>query len=419
MSLFDPTIDAAFREYADLEFRCHHLLLGGKDDAPETSAAEDRREELWEKLDDVQRRSLSGMGSDLNWVRRNGEPPPKGRKAPEEVTPIEQQDLVAAIGRKDWHRVLHYLRLCAPMFPIATLAHLRGSAYDAIGLPKYASVFYGQGLEVDPGNDDIGLAALSSLEKTDPTNAVQLAKKIIASPLSYPPVVLTLAAVMILRSVESKDGPIDRQLISALLNGAVKRLQLEPSVEARLRAYEMAAFGFEIIGDLSAALRCLDEGLALSPNSDSLLVDKGLLLYGSQTEQAVAVFDQLTRRGTPNVWPYVYLTHFNLLKRNFGVALEMTREAWARATDDSVRAQLLEWQAICQTELHYPPEVVRPIFEKAISLDPSNSCIAKNLAAFDEAMGAAKDSEWQFEEEASVKALRAHITRKLELIEVT
>ena len=66
MPEFTPAIDAVFREYADLELRRHHLLLGGKEDSPEIAAAEDRMDELWTKLDDVQRRSLSGMASDLN-----------------------------------------------------------------------------------------------------------------------------------------------------------------------------------------------------------------------------------------------------------------------------------------------------------------------------------------------------------------
>src|SRR5438876_924 len=103
MTPFQPTIDAAFREYAELELRCHYLLLDGKEYAPETVAAEDRMEELWQKLDEVQRRSLSGMGSDLNWVRRKGEPPPKGRMSPEEVAETDQQEFVAAIGSKEWH----------------------------------------------------------------------------------------------------------------------------------------------------------------------------------------------------------------------------------------------------------------------------------------------------------------------------
>ncbi len=151
MASFDPIMDAAFRESAELELRCHCLLAEGKEGAPEILAAEDRMTVLWEKLDDVQRRSLNGMGSDLNWVRRKGEPAPNGRKTAVEVLPAEQQELAAAIGSNEWHKALHYLRLCAASVPIVTVASLRGRAYEAIDLPTYASVFYKLAADLDAG----------------------------------------------------------------------------------------------------------------------------------------------------------------------------------------------------------------------------------------------------------------------------
>src|SRR5688572_4735239 len=114
---FEPNLDAAFREYADLQLRRHYLLLDGREDAPEALRAEDGMEDLWEKLDEVQRRSLNGMGSDLNWVRRKGEPPPNGRKSGDEIPQNDQQELVTAIVSKEWHKVLHYLRVCSPVLP--------------------------------------------------------------------------------------------------------------------------------------------------------------------------------------------------------------------------------------------------------------------------------------------------------------
>jgi len=141
MREFEPTIDAVFREYADLGLRRHQLLSAGKDDSAEVAEAEERMDTLWPRLDEVQRRSLKGMASDLNWIRRKGEPPPKGRKTPVEVSEQDQQELSAAIRSKEWHRILHYLRLCAPAFQAASLARERGIAYEAIALPGYARVF--------------------------------------------------------------------------------------------------------------------------------------------------------------------------------------------------------------------------------------------------------------------------------------
>jgi hypothetical protein len=169
--MFDPTINDAFREYADLQLRHHQLLAQAMEDAPETSAIEDRMEDLWETLDEFQRRDLAGMGSDLNWVRRGLKPPPNGRKTPGEVSANEQQDLAAAIDSKDWHKVLHYLRLCAPAVPPASLAQARGRAYQAVGLPAYASVFFEQGTKIESRNSALGTGAPSRIDKTDAANA--------------------------------------------------------------------------------------------------------------------------------------------------------------------------------------------------------------------------------------------------------
>ena len=157
MSSFNPTIDAAFREYAELELRCHYLLLEENENAPEMLAAEDRMTALWEQLDEVQRRSLNGMGSDLNWVRRKGEPPPSGRKKPEDVTATEQQEWATATRLKEGHKTLHYLRLCAPIIPIEKLAYFRGRAYEDIGLLSHARVFYE--FATDLANVDMALKA--------------------------------------------------------------------------------------------------------------------------------------------------------------------------------------------------------------------------------------------------------------------
>jgi tetratricopeptide (TPR) repeat protein len=415
MSPFDPKIDATFREYADLELRCHHLLLEGMENAPETVEAESRMEELWENLDETQRRSLSGMGSDLNWVRRKGEPPPNGRKNPEEVTSTERQELMAAMGSKDWHKALHYLRICAPIFPIITLAQGRGKAYDALGFPSYASIFYEQGFEIEPNNADLGIAALSTIQRTDPGNALQHARTIIASPMRYPPVIVAFAAVLIMQWDEIEKRAIDHNGFSALLSDTIKRSQLEPSDEARMRTYEIAAFGFKILKDMSAVLRCIDEALKLSPYNDRLLVDKGLLLYDSQTDQAIDLFSKLTQIGTQSVWPYFFMAHHYLLRRNYNASLEMGREAWTRQAVNPIRALLLEWQAICLAELNYPSEMVRPVFVKAASLDPSNPWIAKNLAAFDEARAKATGSEWHIEEAFRLKMQQAESVRVLNL----
>jgi tetratricopeptide (TPR) repeat protein len=418
MSRFDHMVDASFREYADLQLRRHSLLLEGKENAAETLEAEEQMEELWEKLDETQRHSLNGMASDLNWIRRNGEPPSKGRKTREEVTERESQELLAAMESKDWHALLNHLRVCAPTLPPVHLGYLRGTAYDALGFPGYARVFFEQAAEFDPANASMGVLALRYVEKTNPENAIRRANKILESPLRHSPVLLAWSVGMILRRHETEGLPIDRKRFSAVLTDIVKRLPLEPPDAARAMAYQAVAAGFEIVGEPEAALRGFDEGLKLAPNNELLLMGKGLLLYGRQTDEAIELFGRLVRQETASVWPYFFLTHYHLLQENYSSSLEMGREAWARAAADPVRAELLEWQAICLTELHYPSEVVRSIFEKALALDPSNPWISKNLASFERAGAKAKESEWHIEEASRLKTQRDEGMRELEHVGV-
>jgi len=144
---FNPIIDESFREYAKLELQRHFLLLSKNENSDELERMELRMEELWQAINETQKQCLKGMGSDLNWIRRNCQPPPKGPKTPTEVAKADQMELAAAIKQKDWHRVLHYLRVCAPIFRSASVAAERATAYAAIGLDEYAKVFHSQAIE--------------------------------------------------------------------------------------------------------------------------------------------------------------------------------------------------------------------------------------------------------------------------------
>ena len=416
MSPFDPTIDTNFREYADLQLRRHGLLMSGREQGPEFDQIEDRMTELWEKFDAAQRQSENGMGSDLNWIRRKGQPPPKGRKA-EEVTPSERQELLAARMLNEWHGFLHYMRICASTIPAVNLAYLRGNAYDAIGFPTYAITFYELAAELDPTNPAIGVIALRAVDRVDPEKALRRAGQVIASPFQFPPVVVAMSAVMVLRRDEEGGHPMERDRYTAVLNETVRRLSIEPpSDSGQAMTYQLAASGFEILGDLTAALRFYEEGLKISPDNEVLLIGKGLLLYGSQTETAVEAFRRVvSNEGSPLVWPYFFLAHHYLLRQNYSESLKMGKQARARATTNPVRAELFQWQAICLSESGYPPGVVRPLFEKALSLDPSNERIRKNSEAYKESLADERDTHWDIEAEETLRTERAPRMSELEL----
>jgi hypothetical protein len=135
-----PEMNSVYHDYAALLLRRHRMLLAGEDADPEIRDIERRLLDLWPGLDDEQRRSLTGAAADLNWVRREGRPPP-GAKTAAQVTNQDRQRLVEAEATKDWHAVLHSLRACAAVIGVADLAGCRATAYALVGLPGFAAVF--------------------------------------------------------------------------------------------------------------------------------------------------------------------------------------------------------------------------------------------------------------------------------------
>ena len=144
MPIETPVIDDLLHNYADLLLRLHSLLLADKEGDPKMDEVEDSLSIIWEKLSEAQRHSLNGMASDLNWMRRGGAPPPKGRK-PEDGTDQERQLLAEAETRGDWPTALHYLRVCAPALDTQNLARRKAAAYAGLGLPVYAELCSGLG----------------------------------------------------------------------------------------------------------------------------------------------------------------------------------------------------------------------------------------------------------------------------------
>lgn len=147
-----PTIDDAYRRYVDLLLRHSRLLAERGDEDAETEAVEEEMTRLWDHLNDVQRRSLSGLSSDLNWLRRGCQPAPRSRP-PEDVTPQDFRAIVEAKDRDDWHGVLHYLRVCSPKIPPFQLACQRALAWRAIGFPQLAGLFFDLASGFEPSND--------------------------------------------------------------------------------------------------------------------------------------------------------------------------------------------------------------------------------------------------------------------------
>lgn len=167
MANITPKIDAAYREYAEKQIRRHFLLTEDKRDSDEADEIEARLAVLWECMDDVQRRALNGIASDLNWLRRRGAPPPNGRAAGE-VTEAELHELKAAQDAQDWYAILHHLRVCAPAVPQDLLACNRGTCCHKLDFPQIAAAFADMAMELGRGNNHVGTLVFDFLKPFTP-----------------------------------------------------------------------------------------------------------------------------------------------------------------------------------------------------------------------------------------------------------
>jgi hypothetical protein len=174
-----PTVDAGYRNYAELLLRRHQFLSEGQEEGPEMEEIEEDLSRMWETLSEAQQRSLNGMGSDLNWVRRGGAPPPRGRPA-DAVSEEDRRRLSDAESRGDWHVVLHSLRVCASVLAVEDLARRRAAAYAGLGFQSYAEAF--RGLVGDAGRRHLFVhetaggvgSTLTYASNRDPTSTDEL-----------------------------------------------------------------------------------------------------------------------------------------------------------------------------------------------------------------------------------------------------
>jgi tetratricopeptide (TPR) repeat protein len=401
-----PTIDDSYRRYVDLLLRHSRLLAERGDEDAETEAVEEEMTGLWDHLDAVQRRSLSGLGSDLNWVRNGCQLAPRSRR-PEEVTPQDRQAIVEALGRDDWHGVLHHARVCSPGIPPYELARTRAVAWQAIGFPQLAGRFFDLASGLNPSDGSLALEALHTASQVDPQAALERARTILKDPSRHPAAVVALA-VTILLVVRVEDGPqIDPNEATELLRGCLERVHLESSSdEDRVMLYGIAALDFHRLGKFPEARRAYEEALRIKPDDATLLTGLGLLRYGREDEKAAGLFARAAELQSPHVAPYLFLSHYHISRRDFVEAIKRCSQALARTTSEPIRAELLEWAAICESELCFPDEAVEALFRAAIVLDPTNERIARNQQAFEVGRRNPAGRPYDFEPADSFKVRR-------------
>jgi tetratricopeptide (TPR) repeat protein len=194
----------------------------------------------------------------------------------------------------------------------------------------------------------------------------------LADPESHSTRVVLKAADIIFQSTREHPKHKARPILEFLIlifERVIVRLETsgEGSSEPSLLAMALTLTGYcyEHLDLTDQARRYYDRGLSLFPTNDALLVARGILLYGRETDRSVRDFENAVQRGSPLVWSYFYLAHDALLSDRFDLCLDICTRALRLPASSEVQANLLEWMAISQTSLGYPAEAVESVFQAA------------------------------------------------------
>jgi tetratricopeptide (TPR) repeat protein len=388
--------------------RMHRLTIDGQFESPEADAIRDAMDGPWEALSDVERKRIGGLSEDLNAISDS-----MSAQAPLEMNPQVQEKLVQAYDarqRGEWDRALELLRRWGRYAPPALISYLRGTIWQEAGDAGTAAVFVEHACRLEPENGKYHAELLRVLKTANPAEAATRAEQILQDSEGWNPAVVVYAAAIVLgdaRKVSELEAlPTCRRLLP-ILEKTLTRLEGSEDGEGPAltgMVLSLLATCHERLGDTRLAFDYYSRATQRDPTNDTLLVARGMLVYGTSL-RAAADFEQAIQLGSPLVWPYFYLAHYYLGNNRFEDCRLMCERGLRRPSSTRIKSELYEFLAMSQAGLGYPEQVIRGAFENAIRIDPSNDRARRNLERFETALSsrAPQPRDWERGSESSLR----------------
>jgi tetratricopeptide (TPR) repeat protein len=368
--------------------RLHELSVAGQDDSPEAEAVRAGLERPWDLLSETEKKRITGLSEDLYSLNTpQDEPLPPNPQVQRKLNEAYEAQQVG-----EWDRALEILRRWQRYVDPALLSYIRGMVWFGAGDYRTSALFSRHASLLIPSESNFASLYLMALGKSDPVAALARAEEILAADGVHSPRVVDNAARLVFmpaRGMEAASShPISRRLIPILERtlGRAKEDQ-DPLSMASLTCTSIEAtlgLCYDTVGDYKSALSHFNSGLALEPDNEALLVARGILRY-SVEPGAVEDFKEAIRGGSRTVWPYYFLAHHELVSNRFGECLRLCERALECEAPDEVKGDLFEWSAIARSEMRFPAESVRSMFEEAVRLAPNSDRIRRNFRAFEQA----------------------------------
>lgn len=377
--------EPAFEAGLALLLRLHELAMDGQNDTDNADGVRDELDAHWSRLRADDRRFLQDISADLQTLE------------PDYVKPriIRWEDadfrtrLVRAHETKAWRDLLRLLRDEPSFLPEDRIMYMRGRALQQLGLPVVALGFFERAHALDPANVNYECLLLDALLQAGRgPEALRRAETMVGRAGLHPRLLLRAADVLFRSassfSAEEQHGLYERTI--AIISQALAIEEKLPPGErlpsVTQAGYVELALSHLRLGQRGEARKIYEKALELEPDNPTLLVTYAMLKHQEGEQDAHVYFAHAARIGTPLALPYMFLAHRALLRGQYVDTIHFAEMALERAAAGRSIADILEWKAIALASLARSPQEVEALLKTALTHDPTNERIERNLQRF-------------------------------------
>jgi len=367
-----------------------------------TDADEREEEELndsWAELDDAEKQRLWGLSADLYTLRD------QEKWVDSDWPPMSEEELrsaqAEAFQAEEWDKLLEYLRR-PPRFRLqATVDYMRGRAWQEMGHPDVALLFFDNAVRLDPSNPGYAEVALECLKAIRDWPEILRRFEAYMLDSTTPPRLLFRAADA-LRSYANQSG--ERRYYQdgvRAVDEGFARLQRsggpEMSATHVASAYATKSLCLEHLGETQASLQVVNEAVAKFPHDTLLLIVRGLVKQQLGGADALVDFRNAVTEGSDIALPYIEVARDAVQAGRNQEAIDLSRKGLAIARRSTDKSRLLELLAISSSRLDVSADSVRQVFESAAELDPLSEQIRANSEMFERFLASHETQEpnWQ------------------------
>lgn len=377
-------------------------------DQPPTDESDDNEEwfeQCWDDLSEQERKRLWGLSADLHSLR--------GKEQLVQGTPLTAVEMAdaqyTAWQQKQWDQLLELLRRKDRIPPPGGVAYLRGRAWQEMGEPGIALLFFDLASRLEPNNATTRAYSLDCLKDLkDLKNLLERCELYTQTP--------STPARTLFRAAEGFFFCADQMRESALYLAAIDAIdkaffQLQqgdtelPSVVSA--AIVTKAFCLDRLGRLPEAVQMLNEAVSAFPDNTRLVVARGLLKLQLGVADGLADLRQAVDRGTEVGWAYVEVAKDDIRNGRNSDALATCKQGLLKTKRPEAEAQLLDLRAIAAFRLQRNHQEILADFRRAAEIDPLREHLRANSNRFDRYLQhqPASEPDWDLGPNGSLSVL--------------